>query len=69
MSTKKKQIIAIYVTWKRKKGQPEDLWAVTSGGFLQALILQKNVAAELKVPVSWTQFKVFREVIRKGRPA
>lgn len=62
-----KQIIVIFVTWKRRKGQPTEMVAVTTGGLLQALFLERETAKRLKVPSSWTNFRVYNASKKRKR--
>lgn len=52
----------IEVEWKRKKGQPVEAVAITTGGMLQALLLAKEIAGKLKVPQSWVHPVFYRRV-------
>lgn len=48
-----KMIWVCEVTWMRRKGKPVEVYGMTTGGMLQALILCKEISVRLKVPESW----------------
>jgi hypothetical protein len=50
----------IEVEWKRRKGKPVEAIAITTGGMLQALVLAKECAKQLKVPQSWVNPVFYR---------
>lgn len=58
------------VTWKRRKGQPSEVIALSTGGGLHVLLLQKELAKRLKVPESWIDFKLYttRRDVKKLAP-
>jgi hypothetical protein len=62
-------IWVIEVEWKRKKDKPVEALAVTSGGMLQALLLAKEIATQLKVPQSWVNPVLYRKCRDKKEQA
>lgn len=49
----KRLLWVIEVEWKRRKGKPVEVVAITTGGLFQALLLAKECVKRLKVPQSW----------------
>jgi len=57
-----KQVLwVIECTFKKRKGQPTEILAVTPRGWGAALLLVPGVAKKHKVPQSWLSIKCYRE--------